>query len=373
MVTASTPGRDSPEVAAASEVLPAGTRVGGYRIDGVLGRGGFGIVYYASRIATGEPVALKEFFPATVAARRGSRIVPRRAEFHAALTKGVEGFLREARLLNELSHPALVTVHEAWLESGTAYMAMTRYEGNTLRRLRESLSAPPTQAQLRAWFEPVMHALLELHARRVIHRDVSPDNVFICRDGGAVLLDLGAARQILGGMTQALTMVLKPGFAPIEQYVDDGSLAQGRWTDVYGLAATLFFAVSGEAPVTATSRIVRDTQPDLATLPAARHLSPTFCAGIMRGLAPRAIDRPKSVPEFKTLLGWTDATTAMARSLFEQSAAPPNQAAPLEPQQVSRARVQADSSNRPRAARLWVSVIVLLIVLVGLLFAWHLR
>jgi non-specific serine/threonine protein kinase len=291
-------------VAGAGDVLPVGSIVGRYRITGLIGRGGFGIVYRAESLANGTTVAIKEFFPATIAGRVRGRLVPRKPELQAALAKGIEGFTREATLLSELSHPALVSVIETWQDAGTAYLAMEFYDGVTLRRVREALAAPPSEAQLRAWIEPVMGAVLELHARRIIHRDISPDNILICRDGRSVLLDLGAARQVLGGMTQALTTVLKPGYAPIEQYVDDGSMSQGRWTDVYGLAGTLFFAATGQPPVTATTRLVREAQPDLAALPAAKRLSPAFCAGVMRGLAVRAIERPKAVPELKAALGW---------------------------------------------------------------------
>jgi len=309
-MTDATIDRDDEAVSAEflSEVLAPGTHVQGYRIDGLIGRGGFGIVYRATRLADSAAVAVKEFFPAAVAGRVRGKLAPRKPELQAALAKGIDGFLREASLLAELAHPSLVRVHESWTGSGTAYLAMEYYDGTTLRRVREALARPPDEAQVRRWLEPVMGAVHELHSRRIIHRDISPDNILICRDGRPVLLDLGAARQVLGGMTQALTTVLKPGFAPIEQYVDDGSMSQGRWTDVYGLAGTLFFAVTGEAPVTATSRLVRDGQPDLTRLPEARGFSPSFCAGVMRGLAIRAIERPKTVTELRSALGWTAAS-----------------------------------------------------------------
>ncbi len=287
------------------ELLPLGTELRHYRLIDVVGRGGFGVVYRAEDRRSGRVVAIKEFLPAAIAGRvKGTRIAPRKAEFAPILKKGIEGFMREAALLAELSHPALVSVIESWLENDTAYLAMEYYEGQTLRAVRETSAQPPTEAQLKAWIEPVMGAILELHARRIIHRDVSPDNILICRDGRSVLLDLGSARQIVGGMTQALTMVLKPGFAPIEQYVDDGSMSQGRWTDVYGLAGTLYFAVTGTAPLPATARLVKDSQPMLASFPQAKAFSAAFSEAVMRGLAMRAIERPKSIQEFRQLLGW---------------------------------------------------------------------
>ncbi|MFN3628640.1 MAG: serine/threonine-protein kinase [Casimicrobiaceae bacterium] len=343
----------------AAEVLPAGSVVGGYRITGLIGRGGFGIVYRAESLANGATVAIKEFFPADIAGRVHGRLAPRKPELQEALLKGIERFSQEAALLSELSHPALVSVIETWRESGTAYLAMTFYDGVTLRRLREALAAPPSEDQLRAWFEPIIDAVLELHVRRVIHRDISPDNILICRDGRSVLLDLGAARQVLGGMTQALTTVLKPGYAPIEQYVDDGSMSQGRWTDVYGLAGTLFFAVTGQAPVTATSRLVRDTQPDLASLPAARHLRPAFCAGVMRGLAVRAIERPKSLPEFKTALGWGAPPGSVEFQLLESDPTPSEAASLTSLSARQTASAPVGSTRQTRRSNWRVAVLAL--------------
>ena len=151
---------------------------------------------------------------------------------------------------------------------------------------------------------PVFDAVGELHAHRVIHRDISPDNILVMASGDTVLLDLGAARQVLGGMTQALTTILKPGFAPIEQYVQDGSMEQGRWTDVYGLGAVIYFLVTGQPPTPATTRIVRDSLPPLTALAPREHYSPVFFAAVAKALSLRAIDRFKSVGEFRAALGW---------------------------------------------------------------------
>ena len=150
----------------------------------------------------------------------------------------------------------------------------------------------------------MFEAVSELHAHRVIHRDISPDNILLMAAGETVLLDLGAARQVLGGMTQALTTILKPGFAPIEQYVEDGSMEQGRWTDVYGLGAVIYFLVAGKPPTPATSRIVRDSLPPLDTLAPRDMYSPAFFAAVTKALSLRAIDRFKSINEFRTALGW---------------------------------------------------------------------
>jgi len=198
-----------------------------------------------------------------------------------------------------------VAVHRAWEQNGTAYMAMAYYPGKTLREVRLARPVAMTEAHIKVLMMPVFEAVAELHAHRVIHRDISPDNILVMANGATVLLDLGAARQVLGGMTQALTTILKPGFAPIEQYVEDGSMEQGRWTDVYGLSAVMYFLATGKPPTAATTRIVRDTLPAISAATGVDY-SPKFVQAATRALAVRAIDRYKSVAEFRDALGWAN-------------------------------------------------------------------
>ena len=288
-----------------ADILPTGTALENYAITGLIGQGGFGVVYLARDTRSNRTVAIKEFLPTAIAARRNDgQVLPRNGDLARAYASGLKGFLREANLLAEFAHPALVGVHRAWEQNGTAYMAMQYYPGKTLREVRARAAAAPPEAQVRAWLLPVFEAVSELHAHRVIHRDISPDNILVMAAGETVLLDLGAARQVLGGMTQALTTILKPGFAPIEQYVEDGSMEQGRWTDVYGLGAVIYFLVSGKPPTPATSRIVRDSLPPLDTLAPRGTYSPAFFAAVGKALSLRAIDRYKSIAELRAALGW---------------------------------------------------------------------
>ena len=287
------------------DALPTGAALSHYAVTGLIGQGGFGVVYLARDTRSNRTVAIKEFLPTSIAGRiADGRVVPLSHEMANAYSYGLKGFLREANLLAEFSHPALVAVHQAWEQNGTAYMAMQYYPGKTLREVRTRMTARPTEPQIQAWMSPVFDAVAELHAHRVIHRDISPDNILVMAAGETVLLDLGAARQVLGGMTQALTTILKPGFAPIEQYVEDGSMEQGRWTDVYGLGAVIYFLVAGHPPTPATSRLVRDSMPTLATLAPQNMYSPAFSAAVAKALSIRAIDRFKSMAEFRTALGW---------------------------------------------------------------------
>ena len=294
-----------------TNALPNGAVLDGYALIGLIGQGGFGVVYVARDVQSGRTVAIKEYLPSAIAGRvADGRVAPRAADMANAYATGLNGFLREANLLSELAHPALVAVHRAWEQNGTAYMAMAYYPGKTLRDVRLARPAAMTEAHVKVLMLPVFDAVAELHAHRVIHRDISPDNILVMANGATVLLDLGAARQVLGGMTQALTTILKPGFAPIEQYVEDGSMEQGRWTDVYGLGAVIYFLATGKPPTPATTRIVRDSLPAMADVAQNVEYSPRFAAAITRSLAVRAIDRYKSMSEFREALGWTVAMTA---------------------------------------------------------------
>jgi hypothetical protein len=147
-----------------------------------------------------------------------------------------------------------------------------------------------------------MEALAVLHRERCYHRDVAPDNILLLQDGRPVLLDFGAARRVIGDMTQALTVIVKPGYAPIEQYADAPTLTQGPWTDIYALAAVGYFAITGAAPAPAVTRMVSDALPPLAKIAANRY-SAGFLAGLDRALAVKPQDRPQSIEEFAHALG----------------------------------------------------------------------
>jgi len=335
---------------ASVDALPNGTKLDGYVITGLIGQGGFGVVYVGRDEANNRTVAIKEFLPAAIAGRASNgSIAPRSADLARSFATGLQGFMREANLLAEFAHPALVAVHRAWEQNGTAYMAMQYYPGKTLRDVRVRSNAPLTEEQVRAYMAPVFDAVSELHAHRVIHRDISPDNILVLPSGETVLLDLGAARQVLGGMTQALTTILKPGFAPIEQYVEDGSMEQGRWTDVYGLGAVIYFLVTGKPPTPATTRIVRDSMPPLADIAGSAY-SAAFTSAVGRALSVRAIDRFKSMSEFRATLGWAVPIRAVAPS--PPAVAETTQTAPtLTPEQIQALRDEASSAPLPPTPR----------------------
>src|SRR5574343_767171 len=203
------------------DALPPGTTMGEFKIEQVLGVGGFGIVYRAVDQLLERRVALKEYLPSALAGRTPDGAVSVRTSQHAdTFGVGLNSFINEARLLARFDHPAPVKVHRFWQGQGAAYMVMPLYEGRTLRDVLKGMARSPDEAWLRALTTPLLGALEVLHADQVYHRDIAPDNVILREGAGPVLLDFGAARRVISDRTQTLTAILKPNFAPIEQYAE---------------------------------------------------------------------------------------------------------------------------------------------------------
>ena len=286
----------------APSALPVGARLGEFELLQVLGVGGFGIVYLAFDHALEREVAVKEYMPASLAGRTETMHVSLRSQSDAeTFALGLKSFVNEARLLARFDHPSLLKVHRFWEGNGTAYMAMPVMRGRTVKEVRADMQQPPDEAWLRAILDPLLGAIEKLHSEGVYHRDIAPDNIQIEPDGHPVLLDFGAARRVISDKSQALTAILKPAYAPIEQYAEVGSVRQGPWTDIYALGATLHYLLLGRPPPPATARAVHDDMVGLSRqrLPGC---SEHFLATIDWMLAPRPGDRPQSVAQLRAAL-----------------------------------------------------------------------
>lgn len=272
--------------------LPLGHRVHEFLIERVIGEGGFGIVYLVRDEQLQRTVALKEYMPAALAARQADLGVSVRSERHReTFDLGLRSFVNEARLLASFDHPSLVKVYRFWEQNGTAFMVMPYYEGPTLKAWLKTQPAPPSEAWLKELLRPLLDALELIHADRCFHRDIAPDNILLLGPRQQpVLLDFGAARRVIGDATQALTTILKPGYAPIEQYAEVPSMKQGAWTDVYALCAVLYAAITGRPPTPAVARIVKDEWMPLSQCAAGRY-SPAFLSAVDAGLALLPQDR----------------------------------------------------------------------------------
>lgn len=321
--------------------LPSGFEIGGFEIVKLLGSGGFACVYLAVDLQQDRLVTLKEYLPVDLACRSTQQhVMPFRQAAHADYEHGLRGFLNEAHLLTQFDHPALVRVHRAWQANGTAYMAMPYYEGQTLQTLRRAMPRPPEQA----WLLHLLHALLDglevLHEAGLLHRDIAPDNILLQPNGQPVLLDFGASRQVVRDPAEAPTAIVKPAFAPIEQYAPAAYLPQGAWTDLYALAAVGRYCITGRAPTPATVRAVEDhMEPlgqvvdELARLHPGLLYSGALLHALDRALAVRPQERPASVSAFRDMLRGQPVPSVMPRQPTLQAGTgvaflPPHTSAP---------------------------------------------
>ena len=307
--------------------LPVGTLLGEFELTALLGEGGFGIVYLATDHSLQRRVALKEYMPSVLAARAGQNQVQVKSERHReTFEAGRKSFVNEARLLAQFDNPSLVKVYRFWEANGTAYMVMPFYEGKTLKDTLREMGGPPAEAWLRGVLDPLTEALAVIHREQCYHRDIAPDNVMMLAGSQRpLLLDFGAARRVIGDMTQALTVILKPGYAPVEQYAEIPGMKQGPWTDVYALAAVVYFAIMGKTPPPSVGRLLNDTFVPLTQAAAGRY-SHDFLAAIDHALAIKPELRTQSIEQLRAELGLDG--SARPPSAPPPSAVTPQRAAP---------------------------------------------
>ena len=274
-----------------------------YRIDAVLGQGGFGITYMAEDIGLKSTVVIKEYFPGQLAVREATTLVHPRSSREAEIYEfGRNRFLQEARILAVCEHPNIVGVRRVIEANNTAYMALNFVRGMSLEQWLTHLKRHPTQAELDAIARPLLSAMDYIHglARPIIHRDISPDNIMM-RDGTVpMLIDFGAARVDTAGRTESKAGAYKIGYSPPEQQAQRSDW-QGPWTDIYAFAATLRRAITGRPPPDCLERQIDDTMPSVAEI-GREHYREEFLAAIDWGMRLRHQDRPQSVKQWHARL-----------------------------------------------------------------------
>ena len=248
----------SAELPKNSSLLPAGSVINGgsgqqYQIGAPLGQGGFGITYVGLDCTLGRRVAVKEYFPTRCAWRaEDHRVVPRQG-MEDIYRGGIKSFLDEARMLAALEdNPSVVKVRGFFEFGGTAYLIMEYLDGKPLSKI-VSQSGPMSAKELLPKLDAFLSDLHRLHQAGVIHRDIGPDNVMLMPDGTLKLLDFGCARSMEDG--KSMTVLVKEGFAPVEQYMSRG---QGAYTDVYALSATIYYTLTGIIPPSSVARLEED-------------------------------------------------------------------------------------------------------------------
>jgi serine/threonine protein kinase len=276
--------------------LPVGFQFDQFRIDSLLGKGGFGITYLATDVQLGKKVAIKELLPDSIATRiEGQTVVPQTVTLEDNWQWAKERFLEEARMLAAFSHPAILAVHRLIEANGTAYIVMDYIDGDSFQTRMERMGPEADQEALMKIIGPILDGLEEVHHRGLLHRDIKPENILIDKRGRPVLIDFGSARELVGH-TIAMTSIVTHGYSPIEQYQSSGKM--GPWTDIYSLAAVMYRNMTGEKPPVAADRVLDDSIVPLCdTRPTG--FSIEFCQGVDWALKVKPNERPQSVDHWR--------------------------------------------------------------------------
>ena len=380
-------GFDPRRVTGIEYALPMGTILAGkYLVGRVLGQGGFGITYVGWDIALERKVAIKEYYPSGQVSRNpGSRGLTwyTSVQSQQAKQNGTQMFLKEARKMSKVDDiPNVVRVRDLFQENETAYIVMDFVEGETLKARLEKTGPLPWE-QAKGIFLPAIQAMEQVHQAGLVHRDISPDNLMLTPDGRVKILDLGAAKDLSVNNGASSMQVAKGGFSPFEQYTQRGS--SGPWTDVYAMAATVYYTLTGKLPPVATDRVVEDTisweEPGL------KALSAQALEALQKAMVISAKTRMQSMEELEKGLYSTTvkpepapAPQPMQETQPEPQPAPetkpesqPEQEVKPEPKPTPEPTPQAKTEPKPEAGKksgkkLWIAAAaVIAVVLCGAL------
>lgn len=296
--------------------LPLRTILNGkYLVGKVLGEGGFGITYLGWDLYLDLKIAIKEYYPAGFVTREntyGNTVTPYAGEKNIFFQNGKEKFIEEAkRLAKFYTLAGIVLVKDFFLENGTAYIVMEYVEGETLKQYLQRTGGRVSANLLFELMKPLMESLMVIHKAGLIHRDISPDNIMLTKDGKVKLLDFGAARDFFDSGNRSISVMLKPGYAPEEQYRSRG--VQGPWTDIYALCATMYKAITGVTPDESSERLRGDNlkSPSQLGIP----LLPYQEAALMKGMAVLQEDRFQTVDDlYNALFGMQTDTSKLVNN-----------------------------------------------------------
>jgi Ca2+-binding EF-hand superfamily protein len=295
-----------------------------YRLDAVLGAGGFGITYLGWDGNLEKQVAIKEYLPTELAVRAlDGSVVPVNTASEYNYKWGLERFSQEARTLARFSHPNIVRVNRFFDANNTSYMVMDYQAGESVYQYLKRVPEPGETA-LKAMLMPILDGLEAIHQAGFLHRDIKPSNVFLRENGAPVLIDFGAARLSASRNSKVLTAIVSPGYAPLEQYSGDGN--QGPWSDIYALSGVLYRAVTGDNPPDAVKRLKKDDVPTALAAARARY-DERFLKALEWGLKVDEKLRPQSVAQWRELFSGRLPMSALNRGVAaaaSAAASPPN-------------------------------------------------
>jgi serine/threonine protein kinase len=295
-----------------------------YIVGRVLGQGGFGITYLGWDLHLDMKLAIKEYMPKDFATRSAGEeeVTFYTGNVKSQFNNGMDKFLEEAKIIAKYNNqPGIVSVRDFFKANGTAYLVMYYLEGVDLKNYLSQFGGKLPYDQALAIMNPVMDALATVHKDGILHRDISPDNIYITMQGEVKLLDFGAARHAMNNNNKSMSVILKPGYAPEEQYRSRGN--QGPWTDIYGLAATFYRILTGNVPPESLDRLEEETLqlPSLLGVQIPHHAE----LALQKALSIKATNRFQTMESFQQALltGGNDVNKTVAmQSSFNSSHQP---------------------------------------------------
>jgi serine/threonine protein kinase len=353
------------------DALPRGHEFEGYRIEGVLGTGAFGITYRARDVELGRWVAVKEYFPRELVSRAKNGLTVRAMHRDESETYkfSIDCFRDEAKVLVNFDHPNIIAVYRYFMANGTGYLVMPFTKGETLQDHLDRERTLP-EAEINKILMPLLDGLAEVHEAGFLHRDIKPSNIFVQEDGTPVLIDFGASRQAVRDRRREAGSPVTPGYSPFEQYSPKGR--HGPWTDIYAVGATLYHAISGAPPPDIFERIENDRLVPASELGKGVY-SATLLAAIDKALLLSLQDRPSDIASWREMIESrsrpvpaADATGA-ARSGTDSDtlfASPAEAAMAAAAAKAANAAAKAGRAGAPRRAR-WIGAGLALLLIAG--------
>ncbi len=299
------------------QLLPSDTElIDEFQILAHLGSGGFANTYRALEKSLGREVAIKEYFPSELAVRADNLRVEAKTESQEKQFKwGLRRFIREAQTLAKFRHPSVVRVHRVFEANDTAYIVMEFVTGSNMESWLSARGHPLTQDECDQFLPPLLDALEVVHSAGILHRDIKPANIYIrAEDSSPVLLDFGSARHAAADQAGTTAAIVSKGYSPHEAYTTD-TTQQGPWSDIYGLAATIYKALAGQAPPESTRRTLEDTYASPKSLPSmSEGYRSEFLDAIDNALAVMPKQRPQSISDWRKQLFLTLPPTTISEA-----------------------------------------------------------
>lgn len=340
--------KHTPNTVSPNCLLPGTLLHNRYIVGVALGVGGFGITYKCLDTKIGGICAIKEYFPANFALRtNATKFVSVAEQNLERYNKIMKRFVEEAELVKSLKHRNVITIYDSFFENNTAYYVMEYCDGIDLRRYTNNFSRRLEYDEGMNLLYQIMNGLEYIHSKGILHRDIAPDNIYVTKNNSVKILDFGSARSEMDQFNRELSVIVKVGYAPIEQYGGRGK--QGPYTDIYALGATFYHLFTSRIPIESTQRVAEDNLEEFSRLRPDLPDNLKYC--IEKSMELTTAKRISNIAEMKSILGLSNASVRMSK---EQ---PPVKQPPIKPPQPNpqpsgRISIQRNSNVASIASRM---------------------